>query len=233
MREALSIPSAALRPTRATSRIGRPERSPRLDTTPACSPSSTTVLPPPPGTPPSPSFLRPVRSNRSAGVPEVGIRADVQAPARHAPRSPIDLADPLRSHLSLVPQPTPWRFDHARIITDFTATSDELHRRLVTVAGLLAPRISLEHCAGNAPCNQPADALPADTMILLEGLSRRLGLSPEHCRIATHAFPAGVDLGVESCVLVLGCPAGIHDDAPDVPAARRCSVVRLHDRLDW
>lgn len=230
MREALSIPSAALRPTRATSRIGRPERSARLDSPPACSPSSTTVLAPPSGTAPSPSFLRPVRSNRSAGVPEVRV----QAPTRHATHAPIDLADPPHGHLSLVPPPTPWRFDHARIIADFTTTSDDLHRRLVTVAGLLAPRISLEHCAGDAPCSQPTDALPADMMILLEGLSRRLGLSPEHCRIATHAFPAGVDLGVESCVLVLGCPAGIHDDAPpEVPAARRCSVVRLHDRLDW
>lgn len=132
-------------------------------------------------------------------------------------------------------------YDHAIVVADFTAGSDEFNRRLIELGSTLGTTISLLQ-------RDPAAAdgtLDPSAEILLEGLRHRLGMTPESCRIvkpqALSRLLSRKSLnGIESRVVIVGRAASHRLDENAGAGllfhhtqAVNCDVIAVEETPDW
>lgn len=139
----------------------------------------------------------------------------------------------------------PWvrRYRHVLLATDFSATTDSYHRRVVHMAHMLGDTMSLMHLQADA--QRQHDAAGCDrssAAILLDGLAIRLELQPQRSWITEYALidptlsGAIIRHGVD--LIITGAPAS----RPRLHHCRRiaelspllgCHVIMMDDEPEW
>ena len=127
-------------------------------------------------------------------------------------------------------------FRHVLLATDFAATTDAFHRRLLALARSRGERVSVLHL--------PVEGAPDDpcASILVDGLLARLQIDPAVAWVAGHetlhdAFHACVKAHGVDLVIAGRCSA-LPEHAPcrrlpGLAAQLGCTLIALEDSPEW
>lgn len=153
------------------------------------------------------------------------------------PNRPATPVQPLALRAQACEPPQRRRYHHMLLATDFCATTDHYHRRIVALAGRLAARISLLQLEPETDGGTAA----ASSSILLDGLTQRLSLTPAQCwlsdirGLASLIDRAITDHGVDA--IITGTPASRPElshcrHIASLAAPLGCRVILINDDPD-